>query len=230
MKQNQMKVEKLEEISNTVINGDINHIQSTIQKAINEKISAQDILEYGLITGMTVVGNKFKTGEMFIPEVMAASQAMHRGIEMISSQLSSQKTFYKGTMILGTVRGDIHDIGKTLVKIILQGGGFKVIDLGINVASERFIQEIKNQNAQILGLSALLSTSMLEMGEVIKQLKIAQLRDKIKVIVGGAPVTARFAEDIGADAYAPDAGSALEEVKVLLGIKEKTSKNGENQC
>lgn len=227
MEQGQMGRKILEEISIAIINGAIDQIPSMLQSAMAEKLSAQDILEEGLISGMTVVGEKFKTGEMFIPEVMAASQAMHRGIEILSPQLGAQGRTYKGTMILGTVRGDIHDIGKTLVKIIVQGGGFKVIDLGINVASEKFIQEIKNQNAQVLGLSALLSTSMLEMGNVIQRLKDEQLRDKIKVIVGGAPVTAKFAEEIGADAYAPDAGSALEEIKILVGIKEKSSSKEE---
>ena len=216
MKQNQTKV--LNEISKTITNGDLDHIQSMIQQAVKSKIAAQDILEYGLISGMSIVGEKFRTGEMFIPEVMCASQAMHRGIEIISQQLTDQEVYHKGTVILGTVKGDIHDIGKTLVRIILQGGGFKVIDLGINVPAEKFIQEVKAQKAQILGLSALLSTSMLEMKVVIEELGSAELRDKVKVIIGGAPVTAQFARDIGADAYAPDAGGALAEVKKLLEV------------
>lgn len=209
---------QLAEISKAIIRGDSDNIQSIVQQALKNNIPAKNILEYGLIAGMATVGEKFRISEMFIPEVMAASQAMHQGIEVISQKLIDEKSSHKGTIVLGTVKGDIHDIGKTLVRIIWQGGGFNVIDLGINVPAEKFIQEIKNHNAQVLGLSALLSTSMLEMKEVIEQLNSAQIRDKIKVIIGGAPVTAQFARDIGADAYAPDAGGALVEVKKLLGI------------
>jgi len=209
----------LEEISKTIIDGNINQIESVTKLALDNKINARDILEHGLIRGMGVVGEKFRTGEMFIPEVMSASQAMHNGIELISPLLGESGAFYKEKVILGTVKGDMHDIGKTLVKIMLKGGGFEVIDLGINVPSEVFIRTIKEQKAKVLGLSALLTTSMLEMKEVINQLNMAKIRDIIKVIVGGAPVTEQFARDIGADAYAADAGGALSEVKKLIGIK-----------
>lgn len=211
----------LEKISNLVIEGDQKAIPLLTQQAIANQIKPRDILEYGLIYGMATVGERFRTGEMFIPEVMSASQAMHAGIEVLSPLLADKGKFYAEKIVLGTVRGDMHDIGKTLVKIILEGGGFEVIDLGINVPAEKFIQEIKAHQAQILGLSALLSTSMLEMKKVISELQQARIREQVKVIIGGAPVTQQFAREIGADAYAPDAGGALAEIKRLIGVQEK---------
>ena len=213
---NQPQIAKLNSIASTVITGHLDELSPLISQAIHDHISPRDILEKGLIHGMNEVSKKFKSGEMFIPEVMLASQVMHKGIQLISPQLSPKHLFNKGTIVLGTVQGDIHDIGKTLVRIMLQGGGFKVIDLGINVSASTFISQIQKQKTDILALSALLSNSLLEMKKVMEALQLVHLKKNIKIIIGGAPVTEQFAREIGADAYGEDAGAALIEVRKLM--------------
>jgi len=206
----------LEKISESLQKGDAKEVEELVKKAINENIPAVDILNEGLIRGMNVLGVKFKNNEVFIPEVLVAAQAMKAGVELIKPLLSESNVTSKGKFMIGTVKGDLHDIGKNLVIIMMKGAGFDVVDLGVNVSKEKFIEAIVKENPDILGMSALLTTTMTYMKEVIDELQNRQLRDKIKVIVGGAPITAEFAEEIGADGYSPDAGSAVELVSSLI--------------
>ncbi|MEM5818986.1 MAG: corrinoid protein, partial [Desulfitobacterium hafniense] len=174
------------------------------------------IINDGLIAGMNVVGKHFKEGDMFVPEVLMSARAMGSGVELIKPHLSDGEVPNKGTIILGTVKGDLHDIGKNLVGMMLESSGYKVIDVGVDTAPEEFIAAIKEHEAQVLGLSALLTTTMLSMKETIEALKADGLRDNVKVVVGGAPISQSFSDEIGADGFAPDAASAAELVGKLL--------------
>ncbi|MBA7486114.1 Methionine synthase [subsurface metagenome] len=199
-----------------VIKGDASVIETEVNKALNEGVSAQDILAKGLISGMNVVGERFKDGDMFLPEVLMSARAMHRGLGIVRPLLAKSGQSSQGKIVMGTVEGDIHDIGKKIVSFLFQGNGFDVIDLGIDLKAEVFIQAIEEHKPDILGMSALLTTTMLNMGKVIELLEEKGLREKIKVIVGGAPVSEEFAKSIGADGYAPEAASAVELVKKLI--------------
>lgn len=207
----------LMEISEFLQKGRANEIQEAIKKALEENISAKDILEQGMMHGMDIIGDKFSKNEIFVPDMLIAARAMTAGLEILKPYLIEQDVENKGTVILGTVKGDLHDIGKNLVKIMLEGKGFEVIDLGIDVPKEKFVEQANEFNAKIIALSALLTTTMQEMQEVVKAFKEAGLRDKVKIMIGGAPVTDKFREEIGADLYAPDAAQAanvaLEAVK-----------------
>ena len=196
--------------------GDENVVKFEVNKALNEGAEARDILVKGLIGGMSVVGERFKTGEMFLPEVLMSAHAMHEGLNIVKPLLAKAGQKAMGRVVIGTVEGDIHDIGKKIVGFLLEGGGFEVIDLGVNVSDGAFAQAIEEHNPDILGMSALLTTTMPNMGKVIELLKEKKLRDKVKIIVGGASVTEEFAKSIGADSYAPEAGSAVELVKKAL--------------
>jgi 5-methyltetrahydrofolate--homocysteine methyltransferase len=189
-------------------------ILDSVKAAISQGISPNQILEKGLLEGLNRVGSKFKVGEVFIPEVLAVAKTMHLSMDFLRPLMVEEKVRHRGKILLGTVQGDLHDIGKNLVSIMLEAAGFEIIDIGINVPAAKFVETAKENNIQIAGLSSLLTTTMNEMKTVIERFKSAGL--KTKIIVGGAPVTQEFADKIGADAYAVNAGEAVEKVKNLL--------------
>jgi 5-methyltetrahydrofolate--homocysteine methyltransferase len=193
-------------------------VKELTQKAIEEGMDLQRILDSGLLAGMDVAGARFKDGELFIPEVLLCGQALKAGMDVLKPMIvqSGLKPFAK--FVIGTVKGDLHDIGKNLVSMLLQGAGFEVIDLGIDVPKEDFVEALKREKPLMLGTSSLLSNTMPEMRQVIEILEEEGLRDQVKVMVGGAPVTDSYAEKIGADGYAPDAISAVLKAKELLGL------------
>lgn len=208
-----------QEISEAVVAGKAKKIKELIDQALKEGISPKDILDKALISGMTIVGEKFKVGEYFIPEVLVAARAMNAGVKLIEPFLSQVEKSYAGKVVLGTVSGDIHDIGKNLVAMMLRGAGFQVIDLGLNVPPEKFVEKAKSENAEIVAMSALLTTTMLAMKNTVYAMEQAGMRNKVKIMVGGAPVTQKYAEEIGADGYAPDAATAVLKAKELLNIR-----------
>lgn len=208
----------LKEISEAVIRGDAQKTKHLIEKALQEGISPQEIINNGLIAGMNVVGVKFKNNEYYIPEVLISARAMHAGMDVIKSKIVEEEIPTIGSMVLGTVKGDLHDIGKNLVKMMLEGAGFKVIDLGIDVPAEKFVEAIREHNPQLVGMSALLTTTMVMMKDIIEVLRKENLREKVKIMVGGAPLTEEYAKEIGADGYAPDAASAVDKAKELIGV------------
>lgn len=207
----------MKEISENLISGKADKVKELVNKAIEEGIDVHRILNDGLIAGMEVVGEKFKKNEFYIPEVLIAARAMKAGIELLRPHLVKAGVEPIGTIAMGTVRGDLHDIGKNLVNMMLEGSGFKVIDLGIDVSPEKFVETVKNESPQAIGMSALLTTTMPSMKDTIDALKENNLREKVKVIIGGAPITQEYADEIGADGYAPDAASAVDVVKKLIG-------------
>jgi len=196
--------------------GRIDDVKQLTQEALETGESADTILKEGLIQAMDRIGVKFKNGEIYIPEVLIAARAMHAGMAILKPILSKSTTTLTAKIIVGTVKGDLHDIGKNLVIMMLEGGGFDVVDLGIDVPQNKFIEAIREHQPQVMGLSALLTTTMREMKNTIQAIEQAGLKEKVKVIVGGAPVTEKFAREIGADGYAPDAASAVDLVKSQL--------------
>jgi 5-methyltetrahydrofolate--homocysteine methyltransferase len=185
-----------------------------VREALAERFTPNQILENGLLAGLSRVGAKFKAGDVFIPEVLIVARAVHGSIDIMRPLMTQGEIRYRGRIVLGTVKGDLHDIGKNLVGIMLEGAGFEIIDIGINVPAERFVEAVKENNAEVVGLSGLLTTTMNEMKTVIDLFKSEGFNTKI--IVGGAPITQEFSEKIGADAYAPDAVEAVEKVADLL--------------
>jgi len=210
--------ELLNALKEAVIVGNATAARELTEKALAENTPAKTILDEALIPGMLVVGEKFKNNEYYVPEVLIAARAMYAALDLLRPILSKSDVEPKGTVVIGTVKGDLHDIGKNLVRMMLEGGGFRVIDLGVDVSPEKFIEAIKENNAQILAMSALLTTTMPSMKITIDVLNEAGLREKVKVMVGGAPVTQQWADEIGADGYAPDAASAVDKAKELLSI------------
>lgn len=208
----------LADIAEALIEGNAPRVKSLTEKALEQGISPIDIINAGLIKGMDVVGEQFRDMEISVPEVLISARAMHTSLEILNPLLSEHDVESRGTFMIGTVKGDIHDIGKNLVSMLMEGAGFEVIDLGVDVPASRFVKETQKQNPDILGLSALLTVTMQEMKEIIEALTKAGLRDRIKVMVGGAPVTQEFADTIGADAYGEDARDAVEKAKALLGL------------
>lgn len=200
----------LEEIAIKVQVGRAKIVKELVQQAIDEGFPAQQILEEGLLAGLNVIGIKFKNNEVFVPEVLVAARAMNQGISILKPYLAESGSAASGKVCLGTVKGDLHDIGKNLVKIMLEGKGLEVIDLGVDVAPETFIQTAIDQNCKVILCSALLTTTMQVMADVVDAAKKAGIRDKVKIMIGGAPVTEAFCQQIGADAYTPDATSAAE--------------------
>ena len=200
----------LNEISLKLQQGNASAVKELVQQAIDEGFSAQEILEKGLMAGMDVVGVKFKNNEIFVPEVLIAARAMNAGTSLLKPLLVSDDVKAKGKVVLGTVKGDLHDIGKNLVRMMMEGKGLEVIDLGIDVPVEKFIETAVQEQAQIIACSALLTTTMNEMKLIVEAAKTAGIRDKVKIMIGGAPVTDQFRASIGADLYAPDAASAAE--------------------
>jgi len=206
----------LEQMQTDLYDGDMDAVEAATCKAIDDGMSPKEILDDGLIAGMDVVGRDFKAGDLFIPEVLQCARAMHAGLEILRPLLAESGVPAQGKLVIGTVAGDLHDIGKNLVSMMFQGAGFEVIDLGTDVPPEKFVEAVRAENADIVGMSALLTTTMPSMKATIDALIQAGLRDKVKVLIGGAPVTAIYAEDIGADSSAPDAGAAVEVARELL--------------
>lgn len=200
----------LEEISRFLQQGRVPSVKEQVSKAVAEGISAEDILENGLLDGMNVIGEKFKNNKVFIPEVMLAARAMNAGLEILKPLLADSGVETKGTVVIGTVKGDMHDIGKNLVKMMLEGKGLKVIDLGTDVPAAKYLAAAEQHGAQIIACSALLTTTMQEMQNVVNLLKESPLVGKVKIMIGGAPVTQEFCNKIGADYYTPDAATASE--------------------
>jgi 5-methyltetrahydrofolate--homocysteine methyltransferase len=200
----------LEEISSLLQKGKSKDIVLAVQRALDTGIPPRDILDKSLIAGMNVIGGKFKRGEVFVPEVLVAARAMSHASATLKPALQRAGIEPVGKAIICTVKGDLHDIGKNLVKMMIEGNGIEVMDLGVDCGEEKVVEAVKNSNAKVVCLSALLTTTMLAQKDVIKAIKSAGLRDRVKIMVGGAPVTQSFADEIGADAYTPDAASAAE--------------------
>ena len=200
----------LEEISTFLQQGRAPKVKELVQQAIDEGIAPQTILEEGLLSGMNVVGEKFKNNEVFVPEVLVAARAMNMGVGVLKPYLVQAGVESKGTAVIGTVKGDLHDIGKNLVKMMLEGKGLTVIDLGVDVPAEKFVSAAVENNAQLICCSALLTTTMGEMKSVVEEADKQGIRDKVKILVGGAPVTQSFCDSIGADGYTADAASCAD--------------------
>lgn len=203
-------------IQEDVFNGNHIEIKRHVREMLDKGVNAKDILQRGMTAAMAVVGEKFKTGEVFIPEVLLSARAMNEALSVLEPYLSSKEKEVSGKVLMGTVRGDMHDIGKNMVSIMLRGVGFEVLDMGVNVQTEEILRQVDEYKPDTVGLSAMLTTTMPEMKKAIDALKAGKLRNKVKVIVGGAPVNEKFAKDIGADGYAPDAGEAVTLVGKLM--------------
>lgn len=201
----------LEDVSLALQAGRAPKVKELVQQAVDEGIPAKDVLEQGLLSGMSVVGEKFKNNEVFVPEVLIAARAMNAGVAILKPYLTEAGVEAKGTAVIGTVKGDLHDIGKNLVKMMLEGRGLNVIDLGVDVEPERFVQAAIDNEADIICCSALLTTTMGEMKHVVEAAAAKGIRDKVKIMIGGAPVTQSFCDSIGADCYIADAASAADE-------------------
>ena len=207
-----------EEISTFLQRGRAPKVKELVQQALDEGIEPKLILEEGLLSAMSVVGEKFKRNEVFVPEVLVAARAMNVGVEVLRPYLVASGVTTKGTVVIGTVKGDLHDIGKNLVKMMLEGKGLEVVDLGVDVSADTFVEKAKEHNAQIICCSALLTTTMMEMKSVVEKAEKDGIRDSVKIMIGGAPITASFCESIGADYYTPDAATAAETaLKICLG-------------
>ncbi len=206
----------LQALADALIRGDRDTTAQLTQQAIDEGVLPQDILNKGLIAGMAVVGERFKNNEFYVPEVLIAARAMHAGMDLIKPLVTEADIQPVGKAAIGTVKGDLHDIGKNLVAMMLEGNGFEVNDLGVDVTPEKFVEAV-GAGAQLICLSALLTTTMPSMKDTISALQEAGKRGQVKVLIGGAPVTQNYADEIGADGYAPDAASAVDAAKELLG-------------
>ena len=200
----------LAEISQALQSGRAKIVVEKVNAALAEGIAPATILNEGLLAGMSVIGEKFQKNEVYVPEVLVAARAMNKGTEILKPLLAEEGAQSLGKACIGTIQGDLHDIGKNLVRMMLEGKGIEVIDLGVDVAPETFVQTAKEQGCQIICCSALLTTTMVVMGDVVKALEDAGIRDDVKVMIGGAPVTEDFCKQIGADAYTPDAASAAD--------------------
>jgi 5-methyltetrahydrofolate--homocysteine methyltransferase len=208
---------KYQDLADAIIAGDNVKSKEITQKLVDSGVKATEILNGGLVPGMDVVGVRFKANEMYIPEVLIAARAMHAAMDIIKPLLVEAGAVMKGTIVIGTVQGDLHDIGKNLVGMMLEGGGYTVIDAGVDVPGDKFIEEVKKSGAKVVGLSALLTTTMPSMKDVIIALKADAATKDVKVMVGGAPLTQEYADSIGANGYAPDASSAVDIAKKLIG-------------
>ena len=208
-----------DEISELVQNGKAKDVKELVSKALEEGVDASQILNDGLLAGMAVIGEKFKRDEVFVPQVLVAARAMNSGVEILKSSLVDDNSEPSGVAILGTVKGDLHDIGKNLVKIMLEGKGLEVIDLGVDVPAEKFIDAAIEHNADVICCSALLTTTMSVMKEVVELAAEKGIRDDVKVLIGGAPVTQDFCDKIGADVYTNDAASCADEALKIAEAK-----------
>ncbi|MHC4220096.1 MAG: corrinoid protein [Planctomycetota bacterium] len=210
-------MEMLAQLAQAVEDGDSPKVSALTGQAIEAKLPAQQILDDGLLEGMATVGERFKAHEIFLPDVLLAARAMYVGMDLLKPLLISQNVPSRGKVVIGSIHGDLHDIGKNLVGIMLKGAGFEIIDLGNDVAPQRFVEEAETQQAPVIGMSALLTTTMQGMRTVVELLRERGLAGRIKTIVGGAPVSAEFAGQIGADAYGFDAANAVDRVTELMG-------------
>ncbi len=208
----------LQEIRDNLMKGKAPIVKELVQKALDEKVPVGTILNEGLIEAMGVIGNRFRKNEIYVPEVLIAARAMKAGMELLKPLLAQSGIQPVGTVVLGTVKGDLHDIGKNLVGMMLEGAGFKVVDAGIDVSPDKFVDTAKSSNAGVIAMSALLTTTMPMMKNVVEALTLAGLKGKIRTMIGGAPVTQSYADEIGADGYGKDASSAVTVAKQLLGI------------
>jgi len=208
----------LERIATAILEGDAEQIAKLVNKALGEGMSASEIMDNGLLVGMNEVGVRFKAGDMFVPEVLMSAEAMQAGTTILRPLLTSAGAKQAGKVLLGTVKGDLHDIGKNLVAMMCEGSGFEVIDIGFNADPEKFVEGIKKHQPQVVGMSAMLTTTMRAMGYTIKALEETGLRDTIKIMVGGAPVDAEFAKRIGADGYGSNAPAGAELAKKFVGV------------
>jgi len=206
----------MEKISEALQKGQAKEVEMLVQEAIAGGVTAQEILDNGLLKGMGELGVRFKNGEAYAPEVMVAARALNKGTEILKAKLVEEGVKPLGLIVIATVKGDLHDIGKNLVKMMLEGAGFEVIDLGVNIEEDKIINAVNEHNPLILCLSALLTTTQKEQKVVVDALNAAGIRDKVKVMIGGAPITQSFCDQIGADAYAPDAASAAEVAKSFV--------------
>jgi 5-methyltetrahydrofolate--homocysteine methyltransferase len=210
--------ELFEKLSTAILEGDSDSTPQLVNEALKQGLTAKEVLENGLVVGMAEVGARFKRGDMFVPEVLMSAEAMAAGMGIIRPQLAASGVKLAGKIVMGTVKGDLHDIGKNLVSMMCEGAGFEVIDLGFNVEPEAFVQAVKEHKPNIIGMSAMLTTTMRAMGQTIQSLQEAGLRDQVKVIVGGAPVDADFSTRIGADGYGSNAPAGADLAKQLVGI------------
>ena len=204
-------------LAESVISGQPEEIQKLTQQALNDGVAPREILDKGLLPGMETVGQRFKAGDMYVPEVLLSARTMHAAMDVLKPLLSEADRATTGTVIIGTVEGDIHNVGKNIVSMLLEGGGFRIIDLGVDVKPHAFTQAVKEHQPNIVAMSALLTTTLPKMAETVDALREAGLREQVKVLVGGAPVTAGYAAKIGADGYAPNAAMAVDKAKELLG-------------
>ena len=206
----------LDDLRKCVIEGDMNQTQELVKKALAENVPAEQILKEGLISAMAEVGRLFESSEFFMPEMLIAARAMKSGLTLLRPHLIAANVKAVGKVVIGTAQGDVHDIGKNLVGMMLEGAGFEVIDLGVDVPTEKYIQAVREHHPDFIACSALLTTTMLRMKELITALDEAGLRGQLKVMVGGAPITESYAREIGADLFAPDAASAASRAKQLM--------------
>ncbi len=209
-----MSAELLNSIKESLIKGKANDVKAMVEDAVNKKIKIKDILEQGLIAGMAIIGEKFKNNQVYVPEVLIAARAMNAGMGVLKPLLKGSDVKAKGIVVIGTVKGDLHDIGKNLVRMMLEGAGYEVVDLGVNVEPTNFVNTAKEKKANVIAMSALLTTTMGSMKATVDAVKAAGI--KTKTIVGGAPLTDSYAKEIGADGYAPDAASAVDLVNSLV--------------
>jgi 5-methyltetrahydrofolate--homocysteine methyltransferase len=209
--------EHLQKIYDSVLNGEMDETAGHVEAALNAKLEPGVILNEAMISAMKEVGRLFEEGEYFVPEMLISARAMQAGLAILKPHLIQAKVASAGKVVVGTVKGDLHDIGKNLVSMMLEGAAFEIVDLGVDVAPEKFVEAVKAYQPQLVGMSALLTTTMPNMKVTIEALKAAGLRDQVKVMIGGAPVTETYAHDIGADGYAPDASRAATLAKTLVG-------------
>lgn len=200
----------LEDIQNCVLDGELDEIKGLVQKAVDEGIDPTTIINDGLIGGMNIVAPLFKSGEMFVPEVMESADTMNEGMLVVKPLITDADMPTKGKVIIGTVNGDLHDIGKNLVVLMMESRGYTVVDLGVDVKEDQFVAAIKEHKPDIVGMSSLLTTTMMKIDDTIKEINSAGVRDQVKIIIGGAPISQEFADDIGADGYSEDASTAVE--------------------
>lgn len=206
----------LADVRQSVIDGDMNNARALVKQALKDNIPPEQILKDGLISAMTEVGRRFECAEFYVPEMLVSARAMKAALDLLRPHLIAANVQSIGKVVIGTVQGDLHDIGKNLVGMMLEGAGFAVIDLGTDISADEFIVAVKEHKPDLVACSALITTTMPRMEDIIRSFKQAGIRDQVKVMVGGAPVTEEYARNIGADAYAPDAGSAARRAKELL--------------
>mgnify|MGYP006288496221 FL=1 len=211
-----MAEEILEQISESLQKGKAPQVKELVEQALDQGVGVEKVLNDGLVAGMSIIGAKFKKNEVYVPEVLIAARAMHAGMDILKPKLAESGVEPKATVVVGTVKGDLHDIGKNLVCMMLEGAGYNVVDIGVNVDTEKFISEVQNNKAQLCGMSALLTTTMGAMKTNIDAFKEAGVYDSVKIFIGGAPVTQSFADEIGAHGYGADAASAVDVADDLL--------------